>query len=64
MEGSALTDVLPDQLLLGYIAIAILWLNNSGPIAIHEPYKSDDRLATARSDIRIWPRFSIIFWIH
>ena len=40
MEKSALTDVSPDQLLL----LRKLYVSqyNSGPIAMHEPYKSND----------------------
>ena len=41
MEESALTDVSSDQLLPGYLA-SYMWVNNSGPIAMHEFYKSND----------------------
>ena len=37
VEECALTDVPSDQLLLG----SYMWVNNSGPIVMHEPYKSD-----------------------
>ena len=45
VEGSALTDVSFDQLLSDsclwtWIDYIIMWVNNSGPIAMHEPYKS------------------------
>ena len=38
MEESALTDVSSDQLLLG----SSMLINNSGLIAVHKPYISDD----------------------
>ena len=36
VEESALTDVSSDQFLLG----RYMWVINSGPMAMHEPYKS------------------------
>ena len=44
MVESVLTDVPFDQLLPGCIAIYVTYesIHNSEPIAMHEPYKSDD----------------------
>ena len=38
VKESAVTDVSSDQLVL----VRYMWVNNSGPIAMHEPHKSDD----------------------